>query len=911
MEWDSAVEAYEAAMRYEDSRLYDKALYKLAWTYFQKFDYDSAISAFKRLIAFYDARRDSQDETARALSAELRNEAIEYLARSLAEDDWDGDGVADANAGVDRAVGYLEGGAAYEEEILAAYANALVELHDQDKYEEAIDVLRRLIRRNPLDPQNPKLQERIVAIYDVMGRKEDAAAARSEMATLFSPTGAWYAANRHDLSVIARADELVELTIRQEATLHHQAAQELRRRGLEEGRRALLVEAAAEYQTAARAYAEYLAGYPKSKHAYDMRFFYAETLFFSGRFTEAADQYAQVRDAEARTRYREGAAFSAIKSIEQEISLQVSQRKLAARADPSTPADQAAAEVSEEAAIAEGQSDRGVIRVVPEELPSVTARWLAEVDRYLELGLSREDDPERRPKLAFQAAEMLHRFRQFGQSRPRLEALIDDHPTTDVAGFAAALIIDSYRRENDWGNLEKWAKILEERKLGKAEEQERLAADIRAFKLGAQFQKAESLLEDKRYLAAAREFERIVDADTAGTLQFADKALYNAALAYEAVRYYDSAARIFERIVTEPRFAGSEFLESALFALAENHSRFFDFEAASESYLRLVDKNPKNPQSPFALAEAARLLDNDGKLRSAALNYERYANLYPERSDAAAVLYRAAEVYKKMGDRRQADRIYALVRERYAMEPAAGPLVVHATLELADSALAAKNRRQAADLYQQVIAEFNARGMQPGTVEAEWAAKAKFALIELKYEEYANIELRGSLDAMGKQIQRKEALLKELEAAYIDIFPYKALEWTFAGYFRIGKIYEEFASTLYEAPVPAALSDEEQDIYQMELEDVGVRYEDTAVERYITTVEKARELKFRNPWTELALAAVNRYRPADYPLLKDAKAALPFEAWLLTGPGARPGDGVARVPDPEAEPEPPPAEELR
>ncbi|MFT7582456.1 MAG: TolA-binding protein, partial [Myxococcota bacterium] len=50
-EFAEAAEVYKRALAYTDSRFYDKALYKLAWTYFQIYDYDSAILTFKDLIA--------------------------------------------------------------------------------------------------------------------------------------------------------------------------------------------------------------------------------------------------------------------------------------------------------------------------------------------------------------------------------------------------------------------------------------------------------------------------------------------------------------------------------------------------------------------------------------------------------------------------------------------------------------------------------------------------------------------------------------------------------------------------------------------------------------------------------------------------------------------------------------------
>ena len=78
--------------------------------------------------------------------------------------------------------------------------------------------------------------------------------------------------------------------------------------------------------------------------------------------------------------------------------------------------------------------------------------------------------------------------------------------------------------------------------------------------------------------------------------------------------------------------------------------------------------------------------------------------------------------------------------------------------------MASKGRtKQAMEAYQQVIADFNSKGFEMGSAAAAYPAKAQFELVEYKYREYKSIVLQGSLSQMGKQIQAKERLLKELE----------------------------------------------------------------------------------------------------------------------------------------------------
>ena len=887
-EWEEALAAYRAALAFPESKFYDKAIYKLAWTYFQKFDYDNAIETFKNLIRHYD--KVAQGATDKSLAQALRAEAVDYLARSLAEDDWDGDGEPDEEAGVERAVSYLSEGEEFERDILKGYAKSLYELHEKERYADAVQVFGLLIERNPLDAENPSLQEKVIAILDIMGEREKASNERDRLITQFNPGSNWYISNRANGKATAEADELVELAMRQQAQLHHQAAQGFKKRAAVENNPGLLANAAAEYQKAAAGYQRYLDSYGVSKYAYDMRYFLGETLFFSGQFEQAAEAYIAVRDTLGFSKHREDAGFSAIKSLESEIDLRVEERRLPPRARPSGE------EVAQEEADTGGAEQRSseIRRVQGDELEPLVQKWLDQVDAYVESDLSRPDDPNARGELVYQAADLLHRYKRYEESRPRLERIIDEFPKTRIAGYAAAHLINSYKEENDWAAIEKWAAIIAEKEIGLAEDQARLQEEIQVFKLGSQFQYAEQLLEEKRYLEAAKEFERIVNEDSRENLTFADKALYNAALAYQEIAYYDSAARLYERIITETRFKNSEFTEDVLFRLAENHKLFFNFGEAVDTYLALVSRNPDNKNSPYSLFEAARLLENDGRKAEAAKQYERYSTVYPKREDAAALLFRAGTLWADLGKSSEANGIFEGFIQRFEMVESAAELVVHARLKIAEY-LNKKGRDTAAqNAYTLVIADFNAKGFQPGSLPASYAAQAQFALVEYRYREYERIKLKGSVNQMGRQIQEKEKLLKELQKTYVEVFPYKSFDWTFAAYFRIGKIFADFAEMLYEAPVPSSLSEEDQEIYQMELEDVGVEYEDTAVERYEIAVMKAAELKVRNEWTMRALRAVNQYKPEEYPLLREARRPAPLSA--LT---SQVGAGSASSPGPE------------
>src|SRR6185503_9777105 len=79
---------------------------------------------------------------------------------------------------------------------------------------------------------------------------------------------------------------------------------------------------AKEYALAAEAYEKYLEQYPNSKNTYEYAYSYAETLYFSGRFADAAKAYERVRDSVLDNKYAEDAAFNTIKAYEKLLEIE-------------------------------------------------------------------------------------------------------------------------------------------------------------------------------------------------------------------------------------------------------------------------------------------------------------------------------------------------------------------------------------------------------------------------------------------------------------------------------------------------------------------------------------------------------------------------------------------------------------
>ncbi len=888
-----AAHYYKRILAYKDGRFFDISLYKLAWSYYQMFDYPRSIRSFKRLLAHYQTIEEKEGKLG-GQKGELQAEAIEYVAKALAEDDWDGDGEKEPDAGVERALSFLSDGKTYERKILAKYAEVLFDQHEADKYMESARVYRELIRGNTFDPENPRYQKKVIQIFDLVRDFAAGAEARGDMANLFGKGSPWYRANQENAGALARASLLVEAAMLQKAGTHHMRAQELKLIARSTGEPDKVMQALEQYRLAAESYQAFLQRYPESPQRYNILYDLGDALYYGSKYQEAADVYSTVRDFKEPTEHQSEAGYLAVASLERAIETMNDAGDL--------PASSFSSDLDAiEAARTPTTKTEELRRVSPQPIPPILLKWIANADRFVELKLTRKDDPDVIAKFAFRAAAIFYRFNNFDEARKRLADIVENRSETPVAANAAGMLINSFTIENDWPNIQKWATIMETKKIGRPEKQAELRKKIRVYQLGAQFKTAEQLLEQEKYIEAAREFERLA---AQPDVKFADKALYNAAMAYIKEKHYDKASRAFETILTEPRFDKSEFRELALFEVAENSKKFFDFDKAISSYLALVRKNSRNENSPYALFEAAKLYYDDGQYENAANAFERYEKNYTNREDAIFALYRAAEAWAKRKNTRQERRLLLRFVDRGRDKPKLAQAVLKGLVRLGEIELKKGRPKFAKRFFENVIVLYNQRGFQPESPEAYHAARAQFELVDFKYREYKSIMLKGNVDQMVRQIQKAQTFLKKLENDYGQVaVVYRSVDWNFAAFFRLGEINQIFAQKLYDAPEPRGMNPDDLDIYRTQLEEEGARWEDKAVKKFEEMVRQARSRKVTNKWVRDALEFLNNYKPQEYPLAKQEREIYIWDnTWSFKTPESTPS------PEPEppkAKPAPP------
>lgn len=857
---EQAIEAYAQVLQFPESPYYDKALYKIAWTYYRLDRFDESVDAFVRLVRYAD----EQKRTTGVTGSELRSEAIQYVAISLADDGWGGFETAR------RKLGPLEN-EPFAQELWKRYGEVL---YEQTRYPDAVRVLAYTLERYPNAPTNPEAQAQIVRAYEQLRDFKAATAAREELVLKYGDGSLWASENADDPESLARAASLTERSLHTAALFRHQQAQSLRSQGKVD-------EAKSQYRAASAAYRDYLERFPESGSAYDFNFYLAETLYYSDEYAGAAEQYEKVRDSAVNNKHLAPAALFSVISWEKRIEQLEKQGELP-KLEVLTAAQRSGRPVS------------------PRDLPPIRQALVDASDRYVELVGSSENVPA----ISYRAAEEYYKHDRFEEARDRFGKIVAAYPSEKVAQYSANLIIESYLATEEWDRVDEWSgRLIELAKRGEGGGPRggTLVGDLEDVRLKAQFKIAERFNEQEQFEEAAEAYVKLVDANPKS--EVADKALFNAAVAFEKVKRFDTASQIYRRIFDE--YPQSDLAPRALFRVGVNAEKGFDFPAAVEAYNRLVARYPESEDRGDALYNVAVVLEHMQRYREAADAYRRYATEFKNRPDAGEVYFRSALVYEKLKDwGRVASTLDEFVRA-YGRDPQQRERLVQARLKVGEAEDRRGRERNARLAYQDCLSEFTRTRLPISSKAGGFAAECAFELAEFQFEAYDALKLTGNERQQVAAFKKKAQAQQSVEKAYADVFRYKRLEQTLAASYRIGHSYERFAEALFTAPVPPELRRDPDvaDAYKAQLEDQAAVLERKAEMAYRKAHEEARRSGVTNEWTRRILEGLNKFAPNEFPLQKRGKPALQTDA--ISGHGLDElgaegdvGAGASRVANP-------------
>lgn len=811
--------------------VYNYALYKLAWVYFNMREFDKAIDTFKKVVAYASGAKGKG-------VIEFRDQALNDLIVTYAEleDGW--------VLARDYFLSVLPEDQAYKK------LRMLAELYvAQDKDDLAIALYRHFIEREKTGEMVPQYFRTIFSIYKKLNDLRHLDETIMEALDYFRPGGTWrIAVSQKAPEAVQEADAVCEEYLLWLANYYHKEAQRLNSDEL--------------YEKALRKYEVYLSRFDNSPNAYHVNFYYAEILFEKKKdFERAAAQYKRVIERDTKGEYVEDAALGVIYCYEEML----------AAAGLRQRAKKGKIEVVKVDPKAESKP-------IPEtELHPLEKEYVAAADRYVSLLLEILKDPEVRkknpergqkiPEVMYIAAEVYYRHGQFKEAVKRLKVLFDYDPSSEFAAYAVFTMLDCYQRLKQWQKVEEWARKLIQAKNFRVKSK----AELEKIVAIAVTENARLLSMERRYSEALKEAIRVYE-EFRKDEKTASKALFNVAALYEAQKNLEMAVKTYLRVVKE--FPKSEVAPEALFTVALIYESQTQFEKAAEYFERL-EKFKDYPETPTALRNAGLIREALGDYAGAIAVYKKFVKMFPKHSDTPAIGLRIGTIYQERMGKAGLQKAHLEFTQWLNTYKGANPLVVEA-LTRDGSVLKAmdriKNRGVATKLFEEALRTFSRLTKPEEFSKAKkFAAQSAFEIADYAFEDFSAIKIPSTLSThvLAKAVTAKAEALKKAEARFEQVLQYKSGGWSAGALFKIGLLYYSFAKELGDVPVPESLDPEGQLQYQEFLDQTAKPVWDKALKAFERALKLAHDERVYNEFSKACAEYVVKLNPDGYPVAGD------------------------------------------
>lgn len=350
------------------------------------------------------------------------------------------------------------------------------------------------------------------------------------------------------------------------------------------------------------------------------------------------------------------------------------------------------------------------------------------------------------------------------------------------------------------------------------------------------------------------------------------------------------------------------FLDEIITMRADLNFKFFKIPEAIEDYRTLYTNNPNGPRAAKYLKSAADLAFYNSNWDLAVdLDKQIIARFEKDKDPGSAgIVAKAAaripDSWAKKGDvPKQIDAIESFIT-RYTGDKLQSRAVFKAYTSISDIYESRGDVKSADKVYSRIIDAFKKGGFEKnGGAEATAAAQATFQLMKPRYDDFMKTKLATNMKLpkdkrMGdiqKQVRamldvvlgpekivespdgKKQTVRDNSKGMYDEyaneVGVYQSQNWSYAAYLYRAKMLQYLARTIYQAPRPDDLTEDQQQQLEDFLEAFGKQIEDRAIKSLTIALGDAESKGVVNQWVNELRKAINQYKPKDYPLLKDEK----------------------------------------
>lgn len=788
-----AIKAYKKVTGFETLTGKEAALamYHLAESYYNIAEYETAAIKYYEYIIGADKGK---------YPADLRAEAMDFMAASFS--DLEGGGVAEAESFLkDKKVPFKD----------SVYYRIGMKNKDHDRNEEAVQSFKRLMSINPDYIDAPLADIAMIEILIVQQKFEEAQQHRYTVVKRYDRKSSWYKRNQKYPESVKNAETAIRGAMLDIPQYHHAQAAKLTKEGdLEAGKK--------QYAEAIKAYEAFLKRYAKEPtwDEYKVHINLALVYQEMAQYANAAKMFNWIVDTDT-TRYgrrpmgaeallkKEEAAYNAV--------LMMDQAREAAK-----------------------KNKAGGDAVKAYKLAETKA-YFDQVDKYMaKYGQNKEA-----AELAYNAAIVHYDAKQFKVAVTVLRKLKQDFPKHQyillISRMLAQSLLESSQLDESLAEFEwlykQYSQVKETRNDSMAKEIEKAIAYVL-------FQMAEKSVKAGQYEKGAQAYLDLVKRYP--LIDIADKAVFEAAVAYETNKQYTKAAETF--MMLPKQYASSPLTIKGILRAASDYKKEAELNKtnknayedlsrkAATTFLFITNNFPQDSMAFQSIGFAAQVYDSIPDKKEAATTYEIAYKRYPKHEKTPSFLYSACLSYDeaKMTDeaiRCSKDLVRDYPKSTYALDAAFSIPMAYANAKKWDLAaeeyhtfikmykedkekliaayigaarayMELKEEEKAVEDYRKTLEAYDKYGLQIKNADPGVPAEAAFYLGEYEYHKMEPIVLKGKEKEKAKTIKQLVDILQKAMSQYSKSATYASERWTFKATNKMGMLFVTMAAKIRE-----------------------------------------------------------------------------------------------------------------
>ncbi len=789
-QWAKAYKEYSFLIKQRKHRLHTFSLYKGAWCLFRLGKNKQALNYLEYIIK--SGRAETGNKVAGRLSVN-RNRLEAEAQRDLVVFYAEASDAGSASTYFKNLIGGDVSG--YLEKLAYQYA-------DRGNKEGSKEVFKLLISENPNSPKAFEYQYQIVQNYyygkNIPKFKDEL----YRWVKDYGPSTSWFQANKSNRELIENAYKLRETTLRNYVLQQHQTAQNSR--------------APYSQGLANDGYQLYLTTFSDAANAPDMRFYYGELLYDTGKFDEAAVNYKWIVDNAPQSKFYGKAAQNLLLAVERSIP-----------------------------------TDQEMQKRIGNSLDSVSLE--PKVERFIKAGqwyVEKFPNSEKTAEIKFRIGRLYYQSNHFDEATQSFRDIVQKHSSTKYAEYSANLLLDIYNLRKDYAGLEKaGSELLAVPSIASS----KAGADIRGVLEKASFKRGQDLEVAKNYAESAKVFEGFAKQNPKSNL--ATIAFFNAGVNFERAGLNGNAIANYREVLNSKEPDKVDMRWKAKRLLAKQYQDSAQFEEAAKLYRQASDEKPKDPLAANLMYNAAVMYEAMGRTDSAVKTYTEFIDMNKKRSETRDARYSIAQIHRKAG------RISAAILNfQEYLDSGANDQEKVVESNYWISELSGKiNRAKDADEYRRRTLAIQKRfAPDRKGVGATYAAKIKLQQSTETFREMKSINFPRDPSKQKAAVDRKIALLTRLSGELTEVIKYDSAEEIVSALSILGEANLNMGQAMLNAPIPGGLNAEETKQYKAGIEKYAEPFIAKAREGYKAAVERGWELETYNHSYKTALEYMNK-----------------------------------------------------